>query len=59
MFQQNIDPLYNQIYTSISGCNYGAYQNNVLQQVYLFVKQYTNFKTSQTSMMYENGVQAN
>ena len=58
MFQQNYDPIYTQVVSNISGCNYGAYQNNILQQVYLFLKQYTNFKVSQTNMQYNNGAQA-
>lgn len=59
MFQQQYDPIYSSVYTNITGWNYGAYQNSVTQSVYLFMKQYTNFKISQTSMMYENGVQVN
>lgn len=58
MFQQQYDAVYTEVHTQITGCNYGAYQATVTQQVYMFLKQYTNFKVSQSQMSYSDGSKA-
>lgn len=51
-YQQQMDPLYNTIGSKMFGCNYGHNSNAVVQAVYLFLKQYTTFQISQTSLNY-------
>ena len=57
MYQSQYDPVNTQVYQSVYGCNYGAYQSVVHQQVYVFVKQYTDFKWTTTNMQYQHGTQ--
>ena len=57
-YQQQYDPLYTQILTKTNECNYGHYQATVIQQVYIFMKQYTTFTLSTTQMAYSNGTTA-
>ena len=56
MYQQQYDPVYTSICSSISGWNYGMYQNTVAQNWYTFLKQYTGFTISQTTLTYGKGV---
>jgi hypothetical protein len=55
MFQQQYDAVYKDVSTQMGGWNYGSYQATVTQQVYMFLKQYDDFKVSQTQMTYSDG----
>jgi hypothetical protein len=57
-YQQQVDPIYSQISTKISVCNYGHYQQTIAQHVYTFLKQYTGFTVENTVIKYSNGTSA-
>lgn len=57
-YQQTYDPVYTEIVTKMSSCNYGLYHTTVCQHVYMFLKQYPGFTMSLSTTHYSNGTSA-